>query len=637
MSFLHYLAIGILGAVGGILGNLLAAIIEGSLGEFTSVQAGGMIIGAILVIIISYYIEKHFIQARQKTDELYEKLENKRQEIRLLLRKFNSGASWTSADIDIWLEHQKEIGFIKAELKRKKMEVSYDSLDDSPPPQIGCLTKTIGFAQQISTLLIFPLLITFSFSFAFLISPKVQKNYLEYVATPTSTPTPLLPPPSVPTVEPTPASTPTPSFIPTVAPTPTIEFTSTPELSFNLTPAPPTTSTDTLFNTTSTPTLPTLSDDDATRTAFFDATATAFFINSSTVTPSSFRPTTLFAPPNNSIIVGQEEPIILRWGNKFFREDEYFIVGVGVKGINLSSGDCDTDWLYFTSTKSISLTLPNFLLDLMCVEDNSTVKWNVYIGNNLEQTNLDFRDNFFETSSENANSFQWFNENNSDINAPILEECIDFISNFNQPCLLPDEGFIIPATNQFLRIDDSGFLSSLFQDSISSSELSPPFSNELIENVNTSRPTLEDLQNLNSIWSLTGFRELTKPGTETYTVTVETNKNFSWAFTWCAIDEKTLNNILVPLELDLKIDNILVPNNSILQYTRKLSNDWPCLYWVTKLTRWKLDQVVKLEFDYYLQEEIYDGETYYPSGQYNQIIFVRVKNTQHEDELNIPK
>jgi len=58
MSWLHYLIRGLLGVLGGALGNLVVAIIEGSLGHLTPLQVAEMIAGIIVVVTLTALVEQ---------------------------------------------------------------------------------------------------------------------------------------------------------------------------------------------------------------------------------------------------------------------------------------------------------------------------------------------------------------------------------------------------------------------------------------------------------------------------------------------------------------------------------------------------------------------------------------------------
>ena len=58
MSWLKGLAIGLLGVIGGVLGNLIAAILQDSVGRFTPFQFIMMVSGIVLVVLLSVSIER---------------------------------------------------------------------------------------------------------------------------------------------------------------------------------------------------------------------------------------------------------------------------------------------------------------------------------------------------------------------------------------------------------------------------------------------------------------------------------------------------------------------------------------------------------------------------------------------------
>jgi hypothetical protein len=139
------------------------------------------------------------------------------------------------------------------------------------------------------------------------------------------------------------------------------------------------------------------------------------------------------------------------------------------------------------------------------------------------------------------------------------------------------------------------------------------------------RPTQQEVEAAESIWSLTEFRELNSPGVREYSVRVRPNEQYRWTFSWCATDEARLREILTPLRLDLEIDGIPVPNSSILTYEGTSSAGWPCRYTVTLLSRWQSGSVVELAIRYRLEEAIFDGDSEYPAGGYAQILVVTVE------------
>lgn len=143
-------------------------------------------------------------------------------------------------------------------------------------------------------------------------------------------------------------------------------------------------------------------------------------------------------------------------------------------------------------------------------------------------------------------------------------------------------------------------------------------------NVFASYPTPQDIRNLRSIWESTTFRDLSSPGMHRYDVDVSSFESRRWTFEWCATDSTGLQEILMPLAVDFRIDNTSLPQTVIRQYKSVNKDGWHCHYWTTKLTRWQPRRNVKLEIRYELHDAIFDGRTTYPSGRYHQIIYTNV-------------
>lgn len=150
------------------------------------------------------------------------------------------------------------------------------------------------------------------------------------------------------------------------------------------------------------------------------------------------------------------------------------------------------------------------------------------------------------------------------------------------------------------------------------------------KNVAIYNPTDDELRNAANLWNIVGYRDLKKPGSETYKVTVQPNDKLRWGFSWCGIDSNTLEEITYPLNIRFYIDNIEVqsipPFNPQIQIFDDVnSSGWACRRWITLLTNWKPNSRVELEVRYNLHESIFDGRETYPPGEYRQVIYVNVE------------
>lgn len=350
-----------------------------------------------------------------------------------------------------------------------------------------------------------------------------------------------------------------------------------------------------------------------------------------TPTPTStFSPTplptippaavTLIDPLNFSKFVGRDAEILLQWSppvGGLLGENQYFFVGVGFTGINLDTRDCEENWLYFKWTKEATITLSPTLFDMMCPEGDRTLQWNVYIG---EPYTLDSpRSQTFITNLGEAQSFQWLSNGSENFNetSSFLVDCLRFNRPLEPACPLEDYSFVISS----IALSYYDFPREFFYSFVIPT---PTPTNTPIKNVSASRLTEQSLQDLSNIWDLTSYQNMKEPGIQTYTMTVRSTEQYKWSFAWCAVDDTILKEILKPLSVDLLIDDISLPNTSILQFERAVSNGWKCHYWSTGLKDWKIGTTVKLEIDYNLSQTIYDGKDDYLLGKYQQVIFVNV-------------
>lgn len=224
----------LLGIVGGILGDLVAAVIQHSLGQFTLVQLGAMVAGIVLVLTFTIYIEERFdryIAKQQYVTRQLKELERHRHELRRLEQLYKRcEISWTHHQVTSWLDHQRAITRIKKRLEDMNINVPYDPIDYTLPPKVGCMAGAIERIKQNATLLSFPIILALSF----LLSPVAHHSYLTYVATPTPTITPTPTPTTAPTntatatLTATAANTATPTQTATLTFTPVPAYTSVP-------------------------------------------------------------------------------------------------------------------------------------------------------------------------------------------------------------------------------------------------------------------------------------------------------------------------------------------------------------------------------------------------------------------------
>lgn len=133
-------------------------------------------------------------------------------------------------------------------------------------------------------------------------------------------------------------------------------------------------------------------------------------------------------------------------------------------------------------------------------------------------------------------------------------------------------------------------------------------------------PSLYELSNVDSIWSLTRYRELMAPGSMSYSIKVPKNSMWQWDWYFCA-GEKYYSDYFGSLELTFLLDDQpLQEEHNLLIYDKPGIKGWICHYWTTVLSRWPPNRVVHLEIRYTFTTDVDDGKTEYPAGDYSQLI-----------------
>jgi len=137
------------------------------------------------------------------------------------------------------------------------------------------------------------------------------------------------------------------------------------------------------------------------------------------------------------------------------------------------------------------------------------------------------------------------------------------------------------------------------------------------------RPTLQEYKETANIWDLFEHKDLTKPNTLVYEVSINPNNKYRWGSVWCGKDRDTLAEILQPLSMELWVEGNLLQDDNILQFD-EVDSGWYCHRWSTILSDWKSGSFVELELKYSLTKRIYDGKIYVEKGNYQVIIEVKV-------------
>jgi formylglycine-generating enzyme required for sulfatase activity len=186
------------------------------------------------------------------------------------------------------------------------------------------------------------------------------------------------------------------------------------------------------------------------------------------------------------------------------------------------------------------------------------------------------------------------------------------------------------------RIDFGGFRCA--QDGSSFDTLKPSGTLEPItattpalqwsNDISVRMPTLNEIrENMLSIWdaNVLDVEDLLEPGTNYYQGAAEYDRAYLWPFRWCAESESVLDENLESMTVNFFVNNEQVPTEDIFYYHYDNNTGWSCGFWATVINDWTRDTTINLRTTYTLENEIFDGYSIYPPGEYT-----------HQLEITVP-
>ncbi len=185
----RFLGLAFFQTLSAIVADLVAASIDRAqdLMGLTPRRVVAWLVGIACATLLAAFVDYWSGQSKVR---LLQSLEEHRERLRGLRLKYESGANWTSHDVESCTGHKEQIEKIKSRLIRDGVQVVYDPIDDYPVPLPGCRPRWSAFLKQRASLLAIPL----AFAATFYTTPAVETLYFRYVATPTptivNTPTP---------------------------------------------------------------------------------------------------------------------------------------------------------------------------------------------------------------------------------------------------------------------------------------------------------------------------------------------------------------------------------------------------------------------------------------------------------------
>jgi hypothetical protein len=152
---LKKLSIGLIGAIGGVLGNLLAAFIQESWGRITLFQALFIVLGIFIALVVAERLEYGSKKSQEQILELENRLRLLRRDLELQRARHSSGIIWSPEDIDSYLEKQRRIDEAKLVLRAQGQVVAEEPIDVASPGKLPRLTRIALGLKQVRTLLFF--------------------------------------------------------------------------------------------------------------------------------------------------------------------------------------------------------------------------------------------------------------------------------------------------------------------------------------------------------------------------------------------------------------------------------------------------------------------------------------------------
>ena len=127
-----------------------------------------------------------------------------------------------------------------------------------------------------------------------------------------------------------------------------------------------------------------------------------------------------------------------------------------------------------------------------------------------------------------------------------------------------------------------------------------------------------------SIWSQTAYKQLFRPGTNHYNVTIPADSSWRWSFSLGTTDLNLFEKILLPEDVEFLINGEKIDSNMFRMSDQTLEGKFSRA-WAATLSGWRSGDKAELEIHYTLRSAVRDGNVEYPAGEYRQIISLVVE------------
>ncbi len=132
--------------------------------------------------------------------------------------------------------------------------------------------------------------------------------------------------------------------------------------------------------------------------------------------------------------------------------------------------------------------------------------------------------------------------------------------------------------------------------------------------------TQSNASNLPSLWQLTNWNEITRPGKNYYRIKPN-NMAYSWNFLWCAGSRSELESIVRPLTVEFLVNDEPIAS-SLLYRTEATSGNKLCYKWQIGVDDFPQNETIKLTNAFDLSTSIVEDGVYYEPGRYEHVLEV---------------
>lgn len=138
--------------------------------------------------------------------------------------------------------------------------------------------------------------------------------------------------------------------------------------------------------------------------------------------------------------------------------------------------------------------------------------------------------------------------------------------------------------------------------------------------LNVRKPTLNEIRAEDpvSLWdaNLINVRDMRQPGTDGYRGKARVGEDYLFPVYWCGTSSELLVENMDLIDTTILVNGEPVPDKYIFEFDLATDSGWVCRYHAVVLGGWKSGLQYTLDIKRAFGEEVFDGETVYPAGEY---------------------